>query len=179
MESIVSELKPKKSKPVRSSAEITADIEGVDMDARKTYSTVLASERELKDLERKCLAGAIVCRGSEHNIDAIDNFRNEYLVIGTDLTRAAACRYFLELLNRTPEVQKALALLAPLHAERAEAVEREQIDAQHRADAERTLNEAKTAARAELEAQVDRHPAVIAAASKVAPFLRRGELVTA
>lgn len=178
MESILSDTRPKKSKAVRSSAAITAEIENVDMDLRKAYATVIATERELADLERKCIAGATVCRGSENNIEAIDNFRNEYALIGGDLSKAAACRYFLELLNRTPEVTEAMALLSPLHAERAEAVEREQIEAQKLGDAERELREAKDSALAELQGQLDQHPAVVEAQRKLEPYRRKGELVT-
>lgn len=177
MQSITEDIKPKKSKAVRSSAAITAEIENVEMHLRKSYATVRATERELADLERSCIAGATQCRGGE-NVESIDSFRNEYAIIGGNLTKANACRYFLDLLNRDPEVKEAMALLSPLHTERAEAVEREHIEAQQRANAEHALTDAKATALAELQGQLDTHPAVVEAQRKLDPYRRKGELVT-
>jgi|GEM_PF-2171775 len=177
MESILTELKPK-NRNHRSSAAIRAEIESAPIEARHIRNIALAAEIDASDAERFCILHAILFKGGDFS-DVIDNNRGMYLKLGDRLTTATSARFLANLLASAPEVIQARERLDPLYAELDAAQEREQIEAQQAARAHQGVVDAKEAALADLQAQVDQHPLVIEATKKAAPFFRKGELVTA
>lgn len=177
MESILSELKPK-NRNNRSSAAIRAEIESAPIEARHCRNIYLAAEIDATEAERFCVVHAIALRGGDFS-EVVGNSRGMYLKLGDRLATATAARHLANLLASSPEVIAARAKLDPLHAELETAQAREQIEAQQAARAHQEVADATALARADLEAKIDTHPLVVAAAKKAAPYHRRGELVQA
>jgi hypothetical protein len=90
---------------------------------------------------------------------------------------AAACKFYLAVLENSAEGKHAIATLEPLFEELATAEEREQIEAAEAAAAAQELRDAKAAALIDLQSKVDQDPAVIEAQRKLEPFRRLGHLV--
>ena len=175
MESIVTELKTK-NRNDRSSAAIRAEIESAPIEARHCRNIHLAAELDATDAERFCVFHATVFKGGDFS-DVLDNNRGTYLKLGDRLTTATAARNLANLLAESPEVIEARAMLDPLMEELSQALTREQIEAQQAAQAHQGVVDATAQARAELEAQIERHPLVVEAQKRATPFYRKGELV--
>ena len=176
MQSIVSELKVK-NRNHRSSAAIRAEIESAPIEARHCRNIYLAAELDATEAERFCVVHAIALRGGDYS-DNINNNRGAFLRLGDQLRKATDARNLCNLLASSPEVIQARAKLDPLYAELEAAQAREQLEAQQAAQAHQGVADATARARAELEAQIDTHPAVVEAKKQAAPFYRKGELVT-
>jgi hypothetical protein len=174
MQSIVSELKPK-NRNHRSSKAIRAEIDHTPIETRHCRNIALAAEIDASEAERFCILHATLFKGGDYS-DVIDNSRGMYIKLGDRLTTATAARNLANLLASAPEVIQARAILDPLYAELEAAGAREQIEAAGAARAYQGVVDATAQARADLEAQIDTHPLVVAA--KAAPFYRKGELVT-
>ena len=181
MQPITEEIKPKKSKAVRSSAAIIAEIESLPSDTRKAFSVIEGHRREIEELDRLCIFHGTVCQGGsfDQNLDSPESFRGLYLQVAPHITKAVNAKHFRDLIIASPEGKEAIAILTPLFAELAEAQEREQIIAQQIGDAERELRDAKATALEKLQAQVDHDPAVVEAQRKLEPYRRKGGMVTA
>ena len=175
MESIVSELKPK-NRNHRSSAAIRAEIESAPIEARHCRNIYLAALVDATEAERFCVFHATTFKGGDYS-DNIANNRGMFIKLGDQLRKATDARHLADLLAAAPEVIAARAKLDPLYAELDAALAREQIEAQQAAQAHQEVADATAQARADLEAQIDQHPLVVAAAKKAAPFYRKGELV--
>jgi hypothetical protein len=93
------------------------------------------------------------------------------------LNDAAACKFYLAVLEGSAEGKHAISLLEPLFEELEAAQERERIQADQAARAAQGVTEAREAALADLQAQVDSHPLVLEAAKKLEPFRRLGQVV--
>jgi hypothetical protein len=177
MQSITDEIKPKKTKAVRSSAEIYAEIQSQPIEYRIARSTAIGTELEASELERWCVNSLTCHQGGENNIDEPGSRRGAYINLGQEVTKAANLRWLSDSLAKSPVVIAARAVLDPLMDELEGQIERERIHAQDAAFAARELEAAKEAALAELQSQVDQHPLVVAATKKAAPFFRKGELI--
>jgi hypothetical protein len=177
MNSILDEIKPKKTKPVRTVAAIMDDIQAVSIDYRKARQVAIGTEREALDAEKFCSNSLIAFRGGEENIDNPDNARGVYRNLGDELTRATNLRNLSNLLSKNEMVIEARSILDPLFEELATAQENERNEAAKAAAAVQELRDAKAAARVELEGQIGNHPLVVQAAKKLEPFRRKGELV--
>jgi hypothetical protein len=173
MESILTELKVK-NRNHRSSKAIHAEIESAPIEARHSRNIALAAEIDASEAERFVIFHATAFKGGDFS-EIIDNNRGMYLKLGDRLTTATAARNLADLLASAPEVIEARAKLDPLYAELEAAGAREQIEAGQVARAHQDVADATAQARADLEAQIDSHPLVVAA--KTAPFYRRGELI--
>jgi len=176
MQSIVSELKVK-NRNHRSSAAICADIDHTPIEARHCRNIALAAEIDAADAERFVIFHATAFRGGDFS-ETIDNSRGMHVKLGDRLTTATSARFLANLLASAPEVIKARAILDPLMEELSQALTREQIEAQQAARAQQGVVDATAQARADLIAQIDSHPLVVAAKAAM-PFYRKGELVTA
>ncbi len=174
MESILTELKPK-SRNHRSSKAIRAEIESAPIEARHCRNIALAAGIDASEAERFVIFHATAFKGGDFS-EIIDNNRGMYLKLGDRLTTATAARNLANLLASAPEIIEARAMLDPLFAELEAALAREQIEAGQVARAHQDVADATAQARADLQAQIDTHPLVVAA--KAAPFYRKGELVT-
>lgn len=175
MESIVSELKPK-SRNHRSSIAIQKEIENLPIEARHCRNIYLAAEIDATQAECFCVVHAIALRGGDFS-EVINNSRGMFLKLGDRLTTATAARNLANLLAAAPEVIEARAKLDPLHAELEAALAREQIEAAQASRAHQDVVDATAQARAEMEAQIDTHPLVVAAQKQAAPFYRKGQLI--
>ena len=176
MESIVSQLKVK-NRNHRSSAAIKAEIESAPIEARHCRNIYLAALVDATEAERFCVTHATAFKGADFS-DNIANNRGAFLRLGDQLRKATDARNLCNLLASSPEVVEARAKLDPLHDELEAAQAREQLEAQQAARAHQEVADATAQARADLEAKIDQHPLVVAAAKKAAPFYRKGELVT-
>ena len=177
MQSILTELKAK-SRNNRTSAAIRAEIENLAIEARHCRNIALAAELDAGDAEHFCVFHSIAFKGTNFS-EVIDNNRGVFLQLGDQLRKATDARNLANLLAASPEVIEARAKLDPLYAELEAAQAREQLEAQQAARAHQQVADATAQARADLEAQIEQHPLVVAAAKKAAPFYRRGELVGA
>jgi hypothetical protein len=180
MESITQELKVKtpKAKPVRTVAAIMDEIKTVSIDYRRARQVALGAEIEANAAEQFCANSLIFSQSATDNPDDAGAARGAYLTLGDELTRAAGLRFLADSLARNETVIEARSILDPLFSEVATAQENERIEAAKAAAAAQDLRDAKAAALADLQAQVDSHPLVVEAAKKAAPFFRKGELVT-
>ena len=174
MKSITEDTTPKKTK-LRSSGEILDEIQGISPDLRHARQVAVAAE-QAAEAATKFIAGELVHLGGE--LDKPELYLNRAADLGRTLDEAARACFWRDLMASRPEVVEARAALDHLFAELEAAKEREQAEiAAHRA-AEQVLRDAREAARADLEAKLDEHPDVVAAAKKLEPYRRRGELVT-
>jgi len=179
MHSILDEIKPKKTKAVRTTAEIMAEIESLPNEIRKAHSVIKGLTCEIEELDRTSILHGTSCHGgsTDKNFSNHDNQRGIYLPILSHLQKAIGARYLRDMVAESPQGIEATAILNPLFEELAQALEHEQEQAQAAALAARELESAKDAALADLQAQVDQHPLVIEATKKAAPFFRKGELI--
>jgi hypothetical protein len=179
MQSILEDTRPKKTKAVRSSAEVIAAIQAVSISSRTIFANIRGARLDLGDLEQTILAegGNAGCMNGSQLVYKNQPVQGRFLSILDIIQRAAACRHFLDLLENSPEGKTAEATLQPLFDELATAQERERIDEEKANAARQDLLNAREAALADLQAQVDNHPLVVEAAKKCEPFRRLGQLV--
>jgi len=179
MESILTEIKPKKTKPVRSSAEVLEAIQATTLSSRTIFAGIRGARHDLAELEQLALANGTCFRGGTESEVILQNkpLIGGYLSILPFLEKAAACRRYVEILESSPEGKHAEATLQPLIDELEAAQERERIETAKAAAAAQELRDAKQAALADLQSQVDQHPLVLEAAKKLEPFRRLGQVV--
>lgn len=159
---------------VRPSAEIAAEIQSVSPDLRHARQVAAAAEIAAEAATR-FIENELKFLGGE--LDKPELYLNRAADLGRTLDEAQRAVFWRDLLASREEVISARATLDLLFAELDQAREREQAELAQQRAAEQSLRDAREKARAELEAQIDQHPAVVEAASKVAPFRRKGELV--
>jgi len=181
MESILTEIKQKKTKTVRSSASVLEAIQATSLSSRTIFAAIRGVRHDLAELEQLALANGTCFRGGTESEVILQNkpLIGGYLSILPFLEKAAACRRYLEILESSPEGTAAEASLQPLIEELKAAEESERVEADKAARAQQDVRDAKVAALAELESKLDDHPLVVEAKKKAAPFFRKGELVTA
>ena len=179
MESILTEIKQKKTKTVRSSASVLEAITATGISCRKLFAAIRGSRLDLAEHQRLTLENATIATGGFGDEPHMRNQPNQgsFLSIVPFLSDAAACRFYLDTLENSAQGKHAISLLEPLFEELEAAQEREQIEADQAARAAQELRDAKESARVELESKLDQHPAVIEAQRKLEPFRRLGQVV--
>jgi hypothetical protein len=175
MTSITDELK--QSKTIRTSAEILAEIESVPIEMRIARSVAIGTDLEAAEHERGCVICLTNHNGGETSIDNPQSMRGKYMNLGNDLAKASNLRFLANLLAADPDIIEARKKLDPLFAELTRAETKEAKERADLATARQELANAKEQARRALEAKLDDHPAVKAAAAKLEPFRRLGALV--
>ena len=177
MQSITEELKPKKTKAVRTSAAIMDEIKSHPLEYRRARQVAIGTELEAAEAERYCANSLIYSHGSTDEIDNPENGRGAFMNLGADLAKAAGLRFLADTLAKNETVLEARQALDPLFSELATAQENERIETAKASQAAQELRDAKVTARAELESKIDDHPAVIEAQRKLEPFKRLGQLI--
>jgi hypothetical protein len=179
MNSILDEIKPKKSKAVRTSTAIMDEIKTFPIEYRRARQVAIGAELEAAAAEQYCANSLIYSHGSIDEIDNPDHGRGAWHNLGADLNKAAGLRFLADTLARNEIVREARAILDPLFEELATAEKNERMEAAKAAAAAQDLRDAQAAARAELESKLDDHPLVVEATKKLEPFRRLGALVGA
>lgn len=179
MNSILDEIKPKKTKAVRTSAAIMDEIKTFPIEYRRARQVSIGTELEAAEAERYCANSLIYSHVPTDEIDNPENGRGAFINLGADMTKAAGLRFLADALAKNETVLEARAILDPLFSELAQAQENERIEAAKVSQAAQDLRDAKAAARAEMESKIDDHPLVVEAAKKLEPFRRLGQLVGA
>jgi hypothetical protein len=179
MQSITEQLKPKKEKPVRASSEILEAIQATGISCRKVFAAIRGSRLDLAELERRALENAAIATGGFGDETFLRNqpSQGSFLSIVQFLHDAAACKFYLAVLEGSAEGRHAIATLEPLFSELETALENERNEAAKAAAAAQELRDAKAAALVDLQSKVDQDPAVIEAQRKLEPFRRLGHLV--
>ena len=177
MNSILDEIKPKKTKAVRNSTAIMDEIKTVPLACRRARQVALGAEIEANAAEQFCANSLIFSQSATDNPDDAGEARGAHLSLGGELSRATNLRNLSNLLSKNEMVIEARSILDPLFEELATAQENERNEAAKAAAAVQELRDAKAAARVELEGQIGNHPLVVQAAKKLEPFRRKGELV--
>jgi hypothetical protein len=177
MDSILEEMKPKKSKAVRTSTAVMDEIKTVPIEYRRARQVAIGTEIEAAAAEQYCANSLIYSSHGTDEIDDPNHGRGAWHNLGADLTKAAGLRFLADTLAKNETVIEARSILDPLFLELATAKENERIEAAKAAQAAQDLRDAQAAARAELESKLDQHPAVVEAAKKLEPFRRLGALI--
>lgn len=177
MKSILSDTTTKAKQSSRSSVEVLAAIQSVPIEHRIAWATAIGTEREVAEIEARCISTLTSHQGFEIELNNPDSRRGAFLLIGEDLEKGASLRWLSNALEAAPITIEARALLDPLHTELAEAKQREQEQAHQAARAAAAVEEAKDKARAEFEASLNDQPEVVEAVKKLEPFRRLGAMV--
>ena len=160
---------------MKTSKEIRESIGSVDSDLRLIHTRVAAAHLAVEQLRKTAIISLAFAKGGEddnpgNQVGAIIAFAQSNA--GRDL---AAASVVLEVLESDPAFIEAKAILDPLHAALAEAVERELAAAHKHRVAEVAVEEAQEAARQELLAKIDSAPGVVKAKADLSKLRRLGQ----
>ena len=153
MTSITDELKP--SKTIRTSAAVLAEIESVPIEMRIARSVAIGTDLEAAEHERGCVICLTNHNGGETSIDDPQSMRGKYMNLGNELAKASNLRFLASLLAADPDIIEARKKLDPLFAELTRAQAKEAKERAELATARQELANAKAAALARAQAEIE------------------------
>lgn len=161
---------------MKTSEQIRAEIAAVPPEIRVAYVHTLAARLAVQGFERTAAVSLLNFRGGEDLANPANNVSNVIAFARSDAGRdLAAARITLDLLEGSPEFKEASAILDPLEAALAAAVERELAEDHAHRLAEVAVEEAEEAARVKLAAKIGDDPQVKKAKAALAGIKRLGQ----